>query len=72
MGAGRINVRLCSMISEETGLSSAQLFFGESSDRPLLSIVVPLFNEQEVFSELQLRFLELEKRIGKNATSRSC
>jgi polyisoprenyl-phosphate glycosyltransferase len=65
MRAGRINVRLCSMIAEETGLSSAQLFLGESSDRPLLSIVVPLFNEQEVFSELQLRFLELEKRIGK-------
>ena len=52
------------MISEETGLSSAQFILDNSSDRPLLSIVVPLFNEEEVFSELQLRLLELEKRIS--------
>ena len=34
------------------------------NERPLLSIVVPLFNEHEVFSELQSRLLELQKRIS--------
>jgi glycosyltransferase involved in cell wall biosynthesis len=52
------------MLYEETDQCTADLALGGSSDRPLLSIVVPLFNEQEVFSELQLRLLELEKRIG--------
>jgi polyisoprenyl-phosphate glycosyltransferase len=31
-----------------------------ASDKPLLSIVVPLFNENEVFSALQARLLELQ------------
>ncbi len=35
-----------------------------ASDKPLLSIVVPLFNEQEVFSALQTRLLELQSQIG--------
>ena len=32
--------------------------------KPLLSIVVPLFNEHEVFAALQTRLLELQTRIG--------
>jgi len=35
-----------------------------ASNKLLLSIVVPLFNEQEVFSALQTRLLELQNQIG--------
>lgn len=34
--------------------------------KPLLSIVIPLFNEREVFSELQSRVLELRNAIGEH------
>jgi polyisoprenyl-phosphate glycosyltransferase len=35
-----------------------------ANDKPLLSIVVPLFNEHEVFAALQTRLLELQTQIS--------
>jgi polyisoprenyl-phosphate glycosyltransferase len=52
------------MVYEETDLTTRALRSDNTPDRPLLSIVVPLFNEHEVFAALQTRLLELQTRIG--------
>jgi polyisoprenyl-phosphate glycosyltransferase len=52
------------MVYQETNLTSRILDSDSSPDKPLLSIVVPLFNEHEVFGALQTRLQELRNRIG--------
>jgi glycosyltransferase involved in cell wall biosynthesis len=52
------------MVYEETNLTHTARNSDAASDKPLLSIVVPLFNEHEVFSALQTRLLELQTQIG--------
>jgi len=52
------------MVYEETNLTTGVLGSNGTSDKPLLSIIVPLFNEHEVFAALQTRLLELQTRIG--------
>jgi glycosyltransferase involved in cell wall biosynthesis len=52
------------MVYEETNLTHPARNSEAGSDKPLLSIVVPLFNEHEVFSALQTRLLELQTQIG--------
>lgn len=52
------------MVYEETNLTHTVPNSDAPSDKPLLSIVVPLFNEHEVFSALQTRLLELQTQIG--------
>jgi polyisoprenyl-phosphate glycosyltransferase len=52
------------MVYEETNLTTRDLGSDGAPDKPLLSIVVPLFNEHEVFAALQTRLLELRTRIG--------
>ena len=54
----------CFMGYEDTKVTPSALGDNGASDKPLLSIVVPLFNEQEVFSALQTRLLELKNQIG--------
>jgi glycosyltransferase involved in cell wall biosynthesis len=52
------------MVYEEANLRTASAGREGTPDKPLLSIVVPLFNEHEVFSALQARLLELQGQIG--------
>src|ERR1700740_3710723 len=52
------------MVYEETDLTTRVLRSDSAPDKPLLSIVVPLFNEHEVFTALQTRLLELQTKIG--------
>jgi glycosyltransferase involved in cell wall biosynthesis len=52
------------MVYEETNLTTKILDADSSPDKPLLSVVVPLFNEQEVFAALQTRLQDLRNRIG--------
>jgi len=52
------------MVYEETNVTHPARNSEAGSDKPLLSIVVPLFNEHEVFSALQTRLLELQTQIG--------
>lgn len=52
------------MVYEETNLTQAARNSDAAYEKPLLSIVVPLFNEHEVFSALQTRLLELQTQIG--------
>jgi glycosyltransferase involved in cell wall biosynthesis len=52
------------MVSEGTNAMSTTVAENGESDKPLLTIVVPLFNEQEVFSALQTRLLELQAQLG--------
>ena len=52
------------MVYEETDLTTRVRRSDSTPDKPLLSIVVPLFNEHEVFGALQTRLLELQTRIG--------
>jgi polyisoprenyl-phosphate glycosyltransferase len=56
------------MVYGETNVVPVTLSQNGASDKPLLSIVVPLFNEQEVFSALQARLLELQAQIGTEYT----
>jgi glycosyltransferase involved in cell wall biosynthesis len=49
---------------EDTKVTPSAVGDNGASNKPLLSIVVPLFNEHEVFSALQTRLLELYARIG--------
>lgn len=49
---------------EDTKVTPSAVGENGASDKQLLSIVVPLFNEQEVFSALQTRLLELQSQIG--------
>ena len=51
------------MVYAETDLPNNALR-SDTPDKPLVSIVIPLFNEHEVFSALQTRLLELHNRIG--------
>src|SRR5580704_9673038 len=57
-------MRLCFMGYEDTKVTPPAVGENGSSYKPLLSIVVPLFNEHEVFSALQARLLELHAQIG--------
>jgi polyisoprenyl-phosphate glycosyltransferase len=52
------------MVFEETNSTTTIAATNGANDKPLLSIVVPLFNEHEVFVALQTRLLELQTRIG--------
>src|SRR5258708_3472825 len=52
------------MVYEETNVTSTADSPNGATDKPLLSIVVPLFNEHEVFSALQTRLLELQAEIS--------
>jgi dolichol-phosphate mannosyltransferase len=52
------------MVYGETNVAPVTVNQNGASDKPLLSIVVPLFNEHEVFSALQARLLELCAQIG--------
>jgi polyisoprenyl-phosphate glycosyltransferase len=52
------------MVYAETDLTTKILDSDSSPDKPLLSIVVPLFNEHAVFAALQTRLQELRDRIG--------
>jgi polyisoprenyl-phosphate glycosyltransferase len=52
------------MVYEETNVTSTADSPNGATDKPLLSIVVPLFNEHEVFSALQTRLLELQAQIS--------
>src|SRR6201987_2982492 len=52
------------MVFEETNSTTTIAASNGAKDKPLLSIVVPLFNEHEVFAALQTRLLELQNRIG--------
>src|SRR5258708_33521817 len=52
------------MVSEGTKAMPTTVAENGASDKPLLTIVVPLFNEHEVFSALQTRLLELQTQIG--------
>jgi polyisoprenyl-phosphate glycosyltransferase len=52
------------MAYEEASLANNALRPNTRPDRLVLSIVVPLFNEHEVFSALQTRLLELHDQIG--------
>lgn len=49
---------------EDTKLTPSAAGENGASHKPLLSIVVPLFNEHEVFSALQTRLLELHAQIA--------
>ena len=57
-------MRLCFMGYEDNKVTLSAVGENGASDKPLLSIVVPLFNEQEVFSALQTRLLGLQDQIG--------
>jgi glycosyltransferase involved in cell wall biosynthesis len=52
------------MVYEETNLTHTARNSDAASEKPLLSIVVPMFNEHEVFSALQTRLVELHTQIG--------
>jgi polyisoprenyl-phosphate glycosyltransferase len=52
------------MVFEETGSTKSASGANGADDKPLLSIVVPLFNEHEVFSALESRLLELQTGIS--------
>jgi polyisoprenyl-phosphate glycosyltransferase len=56
------------MVYGETNVVPQTVGPNGASDKPLLSIVVPLFNEHEVFSALQTRLLELQSQIGTEYT----
>jgi polyisoprenyl-phosphate glycosyltransferase len=49
---------------EETNSTTIAVASNGANEKPLLSIVVPLFNEHEVFSALESRLLELQTRIS--------
>ena len=57
------------MVSEGTNAMPTTVAENGASDKPLLTIVVPLFNEQEVFSALQSRLLELRPSLDRVSTS---
>jgi glycosyltransferase involved in cell wall biosynthesis len=57
-------MRPCFMGYEDIKVTPSGVGENGASNKPLLSIVVPLFNEQEVFSALQTRLLELQNQIG--------
>ena len=52
------------MVSEGTKATPTTVDENGASDKPLLTIVVPLFNEHEVFSALQTRLLEVQAQLG--------
>lgn len=58
------SMRLSFMGYEDSKVTPTAAGENGTSDKPLLSIVVPLFNEHEVFSALQTRLLELQNQIG--------
>jgi glycosyltransferase involved in cell wall biosynthesis len=58
------SMRPCFMGYEDTKVTPSAVGENGASHKPLLSIVVPLFNEHEVFSALQTRLLELQNQIG--------
>jgi polyisoprenyl-phosphate glycosyltransferase len=52
------------MVYKEAEANSDLTGSNGGQSKPLLSVVVPLFNEHQVFSELQSRLLDLQKRLG--------
>ena len=52
------------MVYDETNLTTRVLSSDPAPDKPILSVVVPLYNEHEVFAALQTRLLELQNQIG--------
>ena len=58
----------CLMVLGETNSTTTIASSNGANDKPLLSIVVPLFNEHEVFAALQTRLLELQTSIGAEYT----